>query len=119
MHHKNTVLNEKFKYLLFKNTHFLKKFNIIAVISAIRNKTLNSVNLSHRKVKHPEARQFYTEHYCSNIRILLVTFKICENIFNIFLSYFHAFGNYDLHLKALSDTNIALKPLNCDMALRV
>lgn len=56
MHHKNTVLNEKFKYLLFKNTHFFKKFNIIAVINAIRNKILNSVNLSHRKVKHPEAR---------------------------------------------------------------
>lgn len=25
MHHKNTVLNEKFKYLLFKNTHIFKE----------------------------------------------------------------------------------------------
>lgn len=84
MHHKNTVLNEKFKYLLFKNTHFFKIQHYCSYKCLIRNKHWNSVNLSHRKVKHPEARQFYTEHYCSNIRILLVTFKICENIFNIF-----------------------------------
>lgn len=49
--------------------------SIIIIINAIRNKTLDSVNLSLRKVKPPKARKaLYGA--LSNIRIFLVTFKI-------------------------------------------
>lgn len=61
------------------------KIIIIVVINAFRNKTWDNVNFSPKKVNIQRPEKFYIEHYCSNVRVFLLTFKICALYFVVFI----------------------------------